>query len=217
MTEVLRCQRFGEGAGNLLVLLPGAYMKPEGFAAAGFFNSVRKRGLDLDLCTVDLDLATISGGQALALVRQQVLEPARAQYRQVWLGGISLGGFLSLAMAADHPEAIDGLCLLAPYPGSRVTTNAIERAGGLAAWTPEDGQLADPEFRVWRWLREAAGSLPAFVGYGREDRFAEGMGRLAACFPEPARRVVGGGHDWPAWRSLWDHFLDLGHFAHNAA
>lgn len=217
MSGPLRCQRLEQGAADLLVLLPGAYMKPEGFAAAGFFNSVRRRGLALDVCTVDLDLATISGGRALDLVRTQVLEPARAQYRRVWLGGISLGGFLSLAMAADHPGAVDGLCLLAPYPGSRVTTNAIARAGGLDAWTPEAAQLADPEFRVWRWLREAAGSLPAFVGYGRDDRFAEGMGRLADCFPEDARRVVGGGHDWPAWRSLWDHFLDLGHFTHNAA
>jgi hypothetical protein len=39
------------------------------------------------------------------------------------------------------------------------------------------------------------------------------MERVAACFAPGSRCTVSGGHDWPAWRQLWGHFLDRGHFA----
>lgn len=211
--SALRTLRLEQGAADLLVLLPGAYMKPEGFVAAGFFNAVQKRGLALDVFTVDLDLATISSGDAVPAIRDDVLTPARQRYQRVWLGGISLGGFLALAMAADHPDSLDGLCLLAPYPGSRLTTNTIARAGGLEHWEASPDQLADPEYRVWRWLKAPPEHVPTFVGYGADDRFATGMESLAACFPAHARRVVTGSHDWPAWRALWDDFLECGYFA----
>ncbi|PKO89601.1 MAG: hypothetical protein CVU18_03590 [Betaproteobacteria bacterium HGW-Betaproteobacteria-12] len=196
-------------ARELLVLLPGAYMTPEDFVAAGFFAAVAQRQLPLDVTAVAFDLETISAGQALPALQQDILEPARGQgYRRIRLGGISLGGLLSLCHVADHPGCVDGLCLLAPYPGSRLTTNAIDRAGGLEAWMPEAGQLDDPEFRMWRWLQQPPAEFPVFVGYGREDRFAAGMRRIAERFPETDRLAVAGGHDWPAWQLLWEHFLD---------
>lgn len=213
--------RLEQGAPDLLVLLPGAYMKAADFVAAGFFAAVEQRRLALDLAAVDLaavglDLAAISGGRALPALRDDILAPARAAYRRVWLGGISLGGLLALALAADHPATVDGLCLLAPYPGSRLTANAIERAGGLNAWQPTPEQLADPEFRVWQWLKSPPSGLPAFVGHGRDDRFAAGMQAIGERFPAACRQVVGGGHEWPAWQDLWEHFLARGHFAPHA-
>ncbi len=213
MSTALRTRRLEHGGSSLLVLLPGAYMSADDFVANGFFSRVEQGRLDLDLCAVDLDLEAISGGQGLLAVHDQLLRPARQHYRRVWLGGISLGGLLSLSQAADYPESIDGLCLLAPYPGSRLTTNAIARAGGLTQWEATAEQLEDPEFRIWRWLKSPPATLPVFTGYGREDRFAEGMQQIAACFPPAARTVVAGDHDWPAWQRLWDCFLDLGHFA----
>ncbi|MCK6389865.1 MAG: hypothetical protein L6Q40_02415 [Azonexus sp.] len=212
MTAPLSTQRLQRQSSNLLVLLPGAYMTASDFVAHGFFDAVEARNLDLDLCAVDLDLEAISSGQGLLAVHEQLLRPARQHYRRVWLGGISLGGLLSLMQAADQPASIDGLCLIAPYPGSRLTTNAIARAGGLPVWEATVEQLGDPEFRVWRWLKSPPATLPVFAGHGRDDRFAEGMQQIADCFPPAARRIVDGDHDWPAWRQLWAHFLDLGHF-----
>lgn len=212
MTTALRCLRADRGADDLLVLLPGAYMRPEDFVDADFFGEVQRRGLALDLCAVAIDMATVSDGRAAAAVREQLLEPARKTHQRVWLGGISLGGLMSMEIAASHPGLVDGLCLLAPYPGSRIVMNDIERAGGIKAWQPDAESLRDADTRVWHWLKTPPPDLPVFVGHGRLDRFANGMAQVAACFPPASRHVVEGDHDWPAWRVLWSRFLDAGHF-----
>jgi len=211
MSRPLNTLRQTAGAASLIVLLPGAYMTAADFEQAGFFSAVARRRLALDIIAVDLDLESISSGTALPAVQAQIIAPARQQgYEKIWLGGISLGGLLSLCHNADHPRSIDGLCLLAPYPGSRLTINAIARSGGLQAWQATADQLADPEFRMWQWLQHPPVNFPVFVGYGTEDRFAAGMQQIAECFPPEARRAVPGSHDWPAWKVLWEEFLDSG-------
>ncbi len=211
MNAPLRTVERKTGANTLLVLLPGAYMTAADFATAGFFDAIARRRLALDLVTVDLDLEAISSGAALPALQAQILAPARRQgYSQVWLGGISLGGLLALCHNADTPGAVDGLCLLAPYPGSRLTTNAIARAGGLGVWQASAEELSDPEFRAWQWLQKPPADFPVFVGYGTEDRFAAGMAQIAGCFPLDARCAIPGDHDWPVWQVLWEHFLDSG-------
>lgn len=216
MNKPLRTLRHSVGAPALLVLLPGAYMTPEHFAENGFPDAADRRQLALDLVAADLDLKAVTDGSALAALHHDILVPARARYNKVWLGGVSLGGLLALCQAADAPASVDGLCLLAPYPGSRLTTNAIARAGGLDQWQPATGELDDLEIRVWHWLRRPPAGLPVFVGYGCDDRFAAGMRQIAECFPPASRWALPGGHDWPVWRDLWEHFLDLGHFAGRA-
>ena len=209
MDHKFRMVRQTIGAPNLIVLLPGAYMTPEDFESNGFFDAVSKRRLALDVIAVDLDLSLISGDSAIDDLYREILDPCcRNGYQEIWLGGISLGGLLALACCADMPGHIDGLCLLAPYPGSRLTTDAIARAGGLARWQATADELADPEFRIWRWLRQAPVDLQVFIGYGSEDRFAGGMKKIADCFPPTASMVLPGGHDWPVWKTLWENFLD---------
>lgn len=211
MNAPLRTVERKTGANTLLVLLPGAYMTAADFATAGFFDAIARRRLALDLVAVDLDLEAISSGTALPALQAQILAPARQLgYSQVWLGGISLGGLLALCHNADTPGEVDGLCLLAPYPGSRLTTNAIARAGGLGVWQASAEELQDPEFRAWQWLQKPPADFPVFVGYGTEDRFAAGMAQIAGCFPQDARCAIPGDHDWPVWQVLWEHFLDSG-------
>ena len=184
-------------------------MTPEDYEKAGVFAAVSQRQLAPDIAAVDLDLAASTGGRALPALQAEMLEPARQQgYEKIWLGGISLGGLLALCHNADTPGSVDGLCLIAPYPGSRLTTNAIARAAGLAEWPATPDQLSDPEFRMWRWLQKPPPGFPAFVGYGTEDRFASGMQQIAECFPPAARHALPGDHDWPVWQALWERFLD---------
>ena len=45
-------------------------------------------------------------------------------------------------------------------------------------------------------------AMPVFVGHGRLDRFAQGMAKVAACFPPASRHVVEGDHDCRGRRGI---------------
>jgi pimeloyl-ACP methyl ester carboxylesterase len=136
--------------------------------------------------------------------------PARAVgCTSLWLGGISLGGFVALAYAERYPHEIDGLCLFAPYLGNHIITGEIERAQGVHQWTP--GELADEddERRIWRFIKEQRDRpAPLHLGFGREDRFAASHRMMATALAPGSVDIVPGGHEWPAWRRLWENFLD---------
>jgi pimeloyl-ACP methyl ester carboxylesterase len=208
---ILEPARPGGSASRRMLLLHAAYSSPEEFLREGFAAAVRSRSLDLDLVLPQLELHAVLDRSVLSALREELILPARAAgCRQVWLGGISLGGYVALACAACHPEDIDGLCLMAPYLGSYLVTGEIERAGGVEAWEPGEPAAEDDERRIWAFIRSRAalGSPPIHLGVGREDRFAARHRLLASALPPANVASVPGGHDWPAWCRLWEHFLD---------
>ncbi len=200
------------GANTLLVMLPGALMTPHHALQAGLVEAVAQRGLALDLIVPDLHALEGCNRAALHTLQADILAPARGHYQHVWLGGISRGGQLALSCLAEQTAQVNGLCLLAPYAGSRLTTNAIRRGGGINAWQASAEQLQDPEFRLWQWLKRPDIQGPVFMGYGLQDRFADGMALLAERLPTASHCTLPGGHDWLAWLPLWGRFLDLGFF-----
>jgi len=213
----------GRFAQTRLVLLPGAYQSLEEFARQGFAAAVQQRGIAADLSLVDLEFTSLTDRGGLALLHQRVIAPARtAGCRSIWLGGISLGGYVSLHYACEcsterssefGPERyapVDGLCLLAPYLGNRMVIAQIDRAGGLAAWNPDELAPIEEERRIWRFIRTLHESpMRCHLGYGREDRFAAAQALMATALPSCDVDVVAGGHDWPTWLRLWENFLDL--------
>jgi hypothetical protein len=204
----------GDTGGNAtrIVLLPGAYHALQEFVDAGFDQALRDRNLAAELILVAPELAHLNDHSWLAQLHDQVIAPARARGGELWLGGVSLGGFMALRFAAEGTPALDGLCLLAPYLGSRIVATEIAARGALSSWTPP-AELSDTddERRVWRYVQSLS-TLPAaplvFLGLGSEDRFADTQRLLAAALPPRCTRVIAGGHDWPVWRTLWDSFLD---------
>ncbi len=192
-----------------MVLLPGALMTPQQMVDAGIFAAVSSRKLALDVTLPDLHAQGGDNRDALQELETQLLAPARQQYDEVWLGGISRGGHLALSYLSAGSGPVRGLCLLAPYAGSRITSNSIERAGGLKSWQPTSEQLQDPEFRLWNWLKTPVWPKHVFMGYGINDRFADGMKRLASSMAGTEVLTVPGAHDWAAWLPLWERFLDL--------
>src|SRR5581483_8361101 len=210
MRTLFEAAQPGEIARTRILFLPAAYTGPEDFVQAGFVSAVRSRGLPLDLVFAELTLQHLTDRTILRRVRHELVLPARALGCQsIWLCGISLGGFISLAFAERYTPEIDGLCLLAPYLGNHIVIGEIERANGINAWQP--GELApdDDERRVWRFIQARSKHRMAIrLGYGSEDRFANRHRMMAAALQPADVLVVPGGHEWPVWSRLWEDFLD---------
>ena len=193
-----------------ILLLPGANERGDGFARAGFHDAVRERGLAIELECCDLEFEHLTDRTMLKRLHDGPLADARASgCDSVWLGGVSLGGFIALAYAERFPAELTGLCLIAPYLGSRILTREISQAGGVAAWSPGEQDAEDEDRQLWRFIKSRRSLGPMlYLGSGRDDRFADSHRLLAEVLPAESVDVVNGAHDWPAWRQVWNHFLD---------
>jgi pimeloyl-ACP methyl ester carboxylesterase len=210
MRAIFEPVQAGTVAPTRVLLLPAAYTDPEDFLREGFVKATRDRGLPIDLVFVELKLAHLTDRTILRRLRHEVVLPARALgCRSIWLGGISLGGFVAIAYAERYPQEIDGLCLLAPYLGNHIVTGEIERANGVDGWTPGEVADDDDERRIWRFIKEhRSRPSPLHLGFGQDDRFAASHRLMAAALAPESVDTVAGGHEWPAWRRLWENFLD---------
>ncbi len=130
---------------------------------------MRKRCLPIDLVFAQVEARHLTDESLTDQVWELVGPPAAAT--RVWLGGISLGGYLALCAARSNPQALAGLCLLAPYLGSHIVTGEVARAG-LERWQPAPLAADDDERRIWRFIQSRPAGLPIHLGLGRDDRFA---------------------------------------------
>ena len=199
----------------MLVLLPPAQAKPTDFLVHGFVSRVRERGLPVDIVLPNLDFNDALREQGTQVLHNQVVGPAMASgYRAVWLAGISLGACHALHYAAQCGSGLAGVVLLAPYPGTGDILREIEQAGGPQPWADSLTTDVEHERVWWRWLcaralRPAASPRIDFAA-GRQDRFARGQKLIAGLLPEEHVHWTDGGHDWPTWQRLWDHWLGRG-------
>lgn len=197
-------------AETLMVMLPGANHQPEGFIEEGFVSAVRDRQLAIDLIMAELPFSHIADSTAIDALHQQIILPAiDAGYAHIWMAGISIGGYLAMAYANRYPGVLTGMSLLAPYPGNRMTTNEIMAAGGVQSWQPGPIAEDDTERHNWQWLKTNHTLGPKiYLGYGEQDRFAEGHLMMAALLSPSHVTAIAGDHVWPVWLSLWQQFLD---------
>jgi hypothetical protein len=205
---------------TLIVLLPGAYDHADDFIKEGFVDALRSRGIAADVALADASIAYYKGDTIVERLDHDVVEPARSRgIRHFWFAGISLGGLGDLIYANQRGGAVDGLLLIAPYLGDHAIAAEVAAAGGVRRWMPP--RVVPPEDddrRLWKWLKTLtqlrnpdAGQtdLPqVWLGYGREDRFADAHRLLAAALPPGHAVTEPGGHDWPPWRALWNDLLD---------
>lgn len=193
----------------LLVMLPGAYSRPPEFVDAGFAAAAQAQAA-ADIWVVDSHLGYFADRSILRRLRDEVVLPARAQgYRQVWLVGISLGGFAALGYAVRHGADIDGVLALAPYLGPRRLLQEIGEAGGPATWrtTQPPRGSDDVDREIWNTFTGPPAGPPVYLGYGRDDRFADAHRVFAGLLPADRVATAPGGHDWPAWSALWQGWL----------
>lgn len=204
----------------LLVLLPGAHMAPAEMQREGMVDAVRRARLDADVLIAGVGLEHVYDKSALRRLESEVFEPFGALgYRRFWLAGISLGGFLAMGYAQQHPGRVEGITAIAPYLGRQPLVQAIAQAGSARAWArstvPRDDDIDD---RLWRWLAAPPAGAPALhLAYGESDRFAPAHRLLAGLLPATQVQVAPGGHDWPPWRTLWARWLAAAPLPRNAA
>lgn len=197
----------------MLVMLPGAKVRPQDLVQHGFVQALRARRLPVDVVAVEAHLGYYLERNLSEHLTRDIIAPARARnYRRIWLMGVSLGGMGALIHAREHPADIEGLILLAPFLAVRGTIAEVVRAGGLTRWQPGAIQADDDERRLLAWVKAyppAAQSAPKiYLGYGTEDRYAAGSSLLAERLPPAQVMTIAGGHDWATWIRLWHDLLD---------
>jgi pimeloyl-ACP methyl ester carboxylesterase len=198
---------------TLVIMLPGMGDRAETFEEQEFLDIGRRNGFDT--IAVDAHFGYYRERSLLPRLREDVIQPARAKgYENIWLLGISLGGFGSLLYAEAHPGDIDGLILLAPYVGSDELVADLKAASSLHAWNPDGKDFPEHEINVWRWLQSETaktGGKPILLGYGRSDRLAGAYGPLLPSLDGANVYARDGNHKWTTWTPLWSSIAsDLG-------
>jgi len=187
-------------------MLPGRGDRADTFIREGFEKAGERWGFDT--IAVDAHFGYYMERSLLPRLHEDVIVPAHAAgYKNVWLLGISMGGFGSLLYASEHPDQVDGVILLAPFLGDQEAIEHIANNGGLENLGAAQGEIEDYEFAVWSWLRDATSgvqSTPIVLGYGLSDEMAQGYRALVEVIDPSSVYTLEGGHKWTTWGPLWE-------------
>lgn len=199
---------------RLILFLPGIGDLAEDFERMGFIDDMRQRGVTADAVAADAHFGYYAGRMIHERITADLIDAAQEDgYEQIWLAGISLGGFGAASYAARHATHVSGLILLAPYLGRDPLIREITQAGGIRRWQPGHVRESDHERTMWRWFRQhLSGVHPMpriYLGYGESDRFAPANALLADALPREHVFSIPGGHDWRTWKRLWHLFLGV--------
>lgn len=171
----------GPGEQDALVFYPGA--KVEASAYAPLMNDLAQRGIDCFLVEMPFNLAFLDMNAASSILDN----PVYGGYGRWYLAGHSLGGAMAANYAADHPEQLSGLILLAAYP-----TKSLQTVGFpvLSIYGSNDGVVNRSRIEAGRSLMPPVyqelviegGNHAQFGSYGAQDGDGE-----ASIFPEEQR------------------------------
>lgn len=187
-------------------MLPGMGDRVETFLTTGFLTANDQSGFDV--LAVDAHFGYYVERSLIPRLHEDIIVPARAGgYENIWLLGISMGGFGTLLYAEEYPEDIGGIILLAPYIGDRGLVDEIETAGGLHSWAGDADGFNEWEIRIWAWLKQVTSQPEGtriILGYGRSDRLARTYGPLIEALDPSQIFTMDGGHNWRTWGPLWE-------------
>jgi len=206
--------RAGERSSSLVIFLPGRSSRGDDFKREGFLAEARKAGISADLESADLHYGYYLKGISVERLWLDIVQPAREQgYRDIRLVGTSLGTVGAVGVARLHPEAIQGLILIAPFLGPDELVDEIRHAGGLKHWDPSSissRSAFEAIFRDnWQWLKSsiASESPDLTLAFGQEDKFVSSQELMAEALSPPQVFRAPGGHRWATWRALWEKIL----------
>ncbi|MCR9248633.1 MAG: alpha/beta hydrolase [bacterium] len=206
-----------ENADTLVVLLPGMGDEPADFETHGFVAELQRQAPHCDVIAADAHFGYYRDRTLLDRLHADVLLPNAGRYEHVWLVGISLGGFGASIYTHAHPDAVDGVIMLAPFLGDDEVIARIRNAGGLARWQPPTpAELAalprDLELKtleIWSVFKdltsraETPNATRLFLGWGTDDSFHDNIAMIAASLPATQTVSRTGGHSWTVWEPVF--------------
>lgn len=193
---------------SLVVLFPGFGGKGVQFEQQGFIDAMREHGLDADVVTLNIRPRIYFHDEFVDIFRKQVILPAKSDgYKEIYLIGISMGGHGVLLYATKYPNDIEAIFVLSPFISGSRQSNAIVKAGGLENYKDCPFIGWSQACRLWMSLKEYVSdpkrAANIFLGFGKDDVFAEQSRILGELLPPENVFTVEGEHDWPTWKQLW--------------
>ena len=193
-------------ATRLFVLLPGRADDLGALRRGGAVQAIQAAWPDTDVVLAEMSLPYYLQGDAPRRLHDEMVAPLRRRgYREVWLGGASLGGMGCVMYDRAYPSEADGLVLLAPYLGEAPLLDEIRAAGGLAVWPagPPQPVRADWQRALWRhlqtWTHAPRRTRSVWLAYGDEDPLRAALPLLAPVLPPDHVLLRPGGHSWRVW------------------
>lgn len=118
----------GPSEKNAMIFYPGG--KVEETAYAPLLHRLAGEGVDVCLVSMPLRLALLGINKANRVLSE-------TSYKSIYIAGHSLGGVAGALFAAENPEAVDGIILLASYPSKKLD----ESLDTVMIYGSEDGVL----------------------------------------------------------------------------
>lgn len=192
-----------KSARQLMVLLPGIGDRASVFDKHGVVDAIRVTHPNMDVIAVDAHFKYYEARTIIDRLRQDIIKPAlEAGYSEIYLGGISLGGFGSLLYIKQYPDDISKIFIIAPYLGDPQDYNyLIENTP--APQVPRDVNL-------WPWLTQLPDETKnkIYLAYGTNDKFSIPNKILANHLPQKNTVTLAGKHHWKTWEQLWPMLLE---------
>lgn len=196
---------------TLVVVLPGYADRARDLRKNGIAPAIQAAWPHADVLLADATFAYYRDRTLVTRLHEDVIAPARrAGYRRVWVAGASMGGLGALLYEHEHPGALDGIVLFAPFLGDKELIEEIRRAGGVRQWAP--GPLPEGlnrntyQRQIWHMVQGWAArpeTMPAvWIACGSDDYLLPGARLLAAALPPGRFLEAPGEHAWRTWTGL---------------
>lgn len=193
---------------RLVVVLPGRGDDLERLEKSGIAGEIQQAVPGTDVLLVEATFPYYMEGRLVPRLHEEIISPARERgYREIWLAGASMGGLGVLMYEHEHPNALAGLLLMAPYMGPASLQKEIRAAGGLDKWDPGPRPPALTRDNVpreeWRvvhsWLTDTKRTNDVWLICGDEDRLRHAAEIVATALPDDQVLRPPGGHRWTVW------------------
>jgi pimeloyl-ACP methyl ester carboxylesterase len=204
----------------LVVFFPGVLDGDGTFEEHGFPRAMAARHVPTDWVAVNATLGYYTRRTVAERVRDDVLRPLRSRhYRQIWLVGVSMGGFGAVLVGRDQGSRIAGMVLISPFLGDlgdHGLLTEIDDAGGLFKWDAAPVANEDDQREGWRFLKHAAehpeGPPVVYLASAHHDPLNYGHRLLGEALPPERVIAIDGDHEWLTFERLWEQFLDDSNF-----